>query len=815
MSQDSNGRSTLPEQAGVSLVLPAWNEAASIARAVNEAVCALAKISTRYEIIVVDDGSKDETAALVSAIAESNPAVRLIQHSVNRGYGAALRTGFQSASFELVAFTDSDCQFDLTELDRFVLLSRSYDIVCGYRIDRKDSPLRRLYSRVYNQLVRLLLHTGVRDVDCALKMFRRDTLSALNITESGFLVNAEILSQAKRKKQSVVEVGVSHRPRRAGVSTVSIGHIPVVLASLLRHWWNQVQFPALDPEHTSVEAAIPESDAHTRRFQIAQYLLFLVAAILLLSNLNYPLIDRDETRYGEIPREMIETNDWILPKLNFHPYCDKPVLLYWLCAGSYSIFGVSPGAARIVPALCGMGTLLISLWFGNRIFGARAGFLGGLTLLLSVGFLGGSRILLLDGLLTFLTTISLVAAYEAVRANQLNWKWWTVAAIAAGLGFLAKGPIAIVLLAPPLAIHCWLTKCATQLHVRHWLYLAVIVALINVPWFVAVSQRDPAFLTEFFYRHHLQRFAGAFHAEPFWYFLPILLVAGYPWTFMAIPYASFLLTQRESIRVIRSRSLGYLLLWSGWCVAFFSMSSCKLPTYILPAAPALALMIGHYLDRAVFTSVRGFGIEFSKHWSPWLATIATCLAGVGFITFGLWSGIEEHTAGLVIIGAWLLLMVGATLTMRCWPTPQVQWSVCVAATTILSAVVLHRHMPRFASAETIFGVGSSIAIGVRETAPIATIGHEWASVPFDLKRNDVQHFETGCLNELAAYAAQQEQTLLILRSDQDVDDLRKMLPLDTHLVEMTGRGPAKILMATTSPREVRIGSKPAAPQEMR
>ncbi|WP_428307938.1 glycosyltransferase [Lacipirellula sp.] len=796
---------------GISLVLPAWNEAESIERAVSEAEAALAIVSDCFEIIVVDDGSSDETAVRVTAMAATRPSVRLIRHEANRGYGAALRSGFEAANFELVAFTDADCQFNLTELDRFVLLSRDYEIVCGYRIDRKDSPLRCLYSRVYNQLVRLLLDTGVRDVDCALKMFRRETLNECDITENGFLVNAEIISQARRQGRSIVEVGVSHRPREAGASTVSIAHIPVVLASLVRHWWNKVQFSAADGQ-SAVEAKLsPEKAANDRRFRFAEFILILVAAILLLSNLNYPLIDRDETRYGEIPREMIESGDWTLPTLNFRPYYDKPVLLYWLCATSYSIFGVSPGAARIIPAICGLATLLATVWFGNRVLGRRAGFFAGLALFLSVGFLGGSRILLLDGLLTCFTTISFVAAYEAVKSDKLNWKWWTITALAAGLGFLCKGPISVVLLAPPLVMHCWLTKNPARLLVRHWAYLFAIVVLVNAPWFYAVSQRDPAFISEFFYRHNLQRFAGAFHAEPFWYFVPILLVAGHPWTFMAIPYASFLWSKKEPIRKLRSRSLSFPVLWSAWCFAFFSMSSCKLPTYILPAAPAFALMIGHYLDRAVFASIGGFGADFSRRWSPWLASMATCLAGIGFTIFMLMSGLESWTAGAAISGLWILLAAGAALSMRRWPTPAFQWSVCVSVTLILSAVVLHRNIPRFALAETVFGSGSPVALDVRGTIPMATIGHEWSSVPFDLDRNDVQHFEANCMSDLIEYAGQHEQAILVLKTDQQVEYLRKSLPPGKHLIKVADRGPAKVVLAVMkAPGEALIGAKPVA-----
>ena len=572
--------STIETSHSVSLVLPAWNEQQVIAQAVSEADHALSGLTDDYEIIVVDDGSTDATAQIVSEIAQANPRIRLISQHCNLGYGAALRTGFQAASKDLVAFTDADCQFDLRELDRLLMLSKDYQVVCGYRIDRQDTPLRCLYSRGYNILVRLLLGTGLRDVDCALKLFHQDVIQNLQITTDGFLVNSELLTQAKQQELSIVEVGVSHRPRAGGESTVSIGHIPHVLSSLVRYWWNAVHFPTDAPS-----TPFRESRDSRRRLMSWQMVLLALAALFMLSNLSYPLIDRDETRYAEIPREMVVTGNWVLPQLNFEPYYDKPPLLYWLCATSYSLFGVSEWSARLVPALAALLTLAATMWFGGRWFGRRAGFYSGLVLMLSAGFLFCSRYLLIDGVLMLLVTLSLCGALEAIRGQRVQIRWWLFASLCCGLAFLAKGPVALVLWLPPVFAFAWLSQSHAKPKLRHYALLLSVIAVVAAPWFILVSMQDERFLTEFFITHNMHRFAGEFHAKPIWFFIPVLLIAGHPWSYLAIPFTRFLTGGDNDSRTQRPPALGFLVLWSGWCFLFFTLSKCKLPTYLLRRHP--------------------------------------------------------------------------------------------------------------------------------------------------------------------------------------------------------------------------------------
>lgn len=241
---------------GISLVLPAYNEAAVIARAVREAQAALESHFEQFEVIVVDDGSHDDTATETVRAIETAPNARLVRHETNCGYGAALRTGFEAARFELVAFTDADCQFDLADLAPLARLAQEVPIAVGYRADRKDPWKRRFLSWGYNVLARALLGTRVRDVDCALKVFRREALAQLLPSSKGFFVNTEMLTRARQLGFDVAERAVTHRPRAAGASKVSLREVPRTARALLSFWWNEV-VRGPKPATTVVEAKLP------------------------------------------------------------------------------------------------------------------------------------------------------------------------------------------------------------------------------------------------------------------------------------------------------------------------------------------------------------------------------------------------------------------------------------------------------------------------------------------------------------------------------------------------------------------------------
>jgi glycosyltransferase involved in cell wall biosynthesis len=221
----------VPGALAVSIVLPAYNEEANIEQAIAEATRTADRLLGDHEIVVVDDGSTDRTAALARAVAERDPRVRVISHESNRGYGEALRTGFLDSRLSHVFFTDADLQFDLEELEGFLPYAGTVDVVAGYRLNRQDALPRRLMAYAWNLLVRVLFYVPVRDIDCAFKLFDRRVLREVDLESVGAMVNTELMVKLGRAGASVVEVGVHHRPRRAGEAR---GASPRVVLTALR-----------------------------------------------------------------------------------------------------------------------------------------------------------------------------------------------------------------------------------------------------------------------------------------------------------------------------------------------------------------------------------------------------------------------------------------------------------------------------------------------------------------------------------------------------------------------------------------------------
>jgi glycosyltransferase involved in cell wall biosynthesis len=192
---------------------------------------ALEPLVDDYEVIVVNDGSKDRTQEVVEELASRNPHVRCVTHPKNKGYGEALRTGFSSSTKELIFFTDGDKQFDIQEVKGFIPAIADADMVIGYRRPREDPPIRILYAIGWKLLVTMLFGYAARDIDCAFKLFRREVWENVKVNSGGATFSAEFLVKARRKGYRIKELRVTHYPRTAGSPT---GGNPRVIARAFR-----------------------------------------------------------------------------------------------------------------------------------------------------------------------------------------------------------------------------------------------------------------------------------------------------------------------------------------------------------------------------------------------------------------------------------------------------------------------------------------------------------------------------------------------------------------------------------------------------
>jgi len=214
-----NSKNTFFTSHSLSVVLPVHNEEEVIAKTLHNVVDTLTLWVKEFEVIVINDGSKDATKAIIESIIAVHPCVRIINHSINRGYGAALVSGFEAVSKELVFFTDSDGQFDLHDLAPFFPLIDIYDAVLGYRVHRQDTWIRRFNAYGWKVLVSSVFDLHVHDVDCAFKLYRADFFHEHRLETRGAMINTEILYKLKRFGYTYTQLGVRHLPRKSGRAT--------------------------------------------------------------------------------------------------------------------------------------------------------------------------------------------------------------------------------------------------------------------------------------------------------------------------------------------------------------------------------------------------------------------------------------------------------------------------------------------------------------------------------------------------------------------------------------------------------------------
>ncbi|MCP4576763.1 MAG: hypothetical protein GY846_10820 [Deltaproteobacteria bacterium] len=333
------------------------------------------------------------------------------------------------------------------------------------------------------------------------------------------------------------------------------------------------------------------------------------AMFLYFFGLNgYPLLDPDEGRYAEIPREMLESGDFITPRLNYVKYFEKPPLFYWLTAGSMALFGQKEWAVRLVPAIAGFLTLLLIMGLGKRIFDGRTGVMAAWIYLTSVTPTVLARLPIIDGVFSLILTATWGTWWLGYKAQTKPSRrvWYCISWTCLGLAVMTKGIAAIALTGLIVGGFIICRRDWRALLSFEWVPGLLIFAVIVVPWHWAVSSENPGFFHFYIVVQHFARLVSHEHAKPFWFFMAIFPFGMLLWVAFFFPAAvkSF----RKAFEAVRSprgdrgkgESILFLVIWVVGVIGLFSLSSCKLIPYILPAYPAMALLMADFIrDRSL------------------------------------------------------------------------------------------------------------------------------------------------------------------------------------------------------------------------
>jgi 4-amino-4-deoxy-L-arabinose transferase-like glycosyltransferase len=429
---------------------------------------------------------------------------------------------------------------------------------------------------------------------------------------------------------------------------------------------------------------------------------WLLVAVLLIwfANLEYrTLIKPDEGRYAEIPREMVASGDWVTPRLNDLKYFEKPPLQYWATAAAYSVFGEHQWTSRLWTGLTGFAGLLLAWFAGQRLFGREAAYYAALLLGSSMLYVMMGHINTLDMGVTFFITLGIFSFllaqqsrtdYRRGQADKTSRNWMLLAWAGMALAVLSKGLMGIILPGTAVFIYCAVQRDFTVLKRMHWTGGLALFLLITAPWFYLVMKANPEFFQRFFIYEHYTRFTtkelGRY--QPWYYFVPILLAGALPWTvflFDSLFHIGKPAGQGGDEKPFNAAL--FLLIWTIFIYVFFSISDSKLPSYLLPMFPALALLMGRRAAEirarllfwyivpvvpvalvflALGLAVGKFAdtpnqIELYPHYRIWLVTaslmlLAGLLSGMAL----LWKGKKPAALLIIALAALLSMQIGVS-----------------------------------------------------------------------------------------------------------------------------------------------------------
>ena len=447
------------------------------------------------------------------------------------------------------------------------------------------------------------------------------------------------------------------------------------------------------------------------------------------------LITTDEGRYATIALNMLQSGDWVTPRLNGLLYFEKPVLQYWIGALAFQLFGVSEFSARLWPGLAGFLTVAAVGFTAARLWGRDAGIRAFAIAGSMIWIVSNARFLSLDAGLSFFLTLALCAVLlaegnpEASAATRRRWIWLAWAAMAGAV--LSKGLIGVAIPGGVLFLACLWRRDFRLWRGMHWFSGLLIFFALTAPWFVLVSLRNPGFAEFFFIHEHFARYLSTTHRREgeWWYYLPWLLAGMLPWT-LALPWLFRAPRAGEGERTIKAHHL--LLVWSVFIFVFFSYSGSKLPSYILPILPALALLAALRLREARPAALGWFLLAPALLWALALA------ASTQVDRLAMPNTPADLLVPMIQAVRWgaLIFLAGAILSL---------WSLrkkCVTAAIVslafghfLATILLIQSYDHYGQLRSADKIARALTPLIGPETPVFSVGVYDHTLPFYLRRN--------------------------------------------------------------------------------
>jgi len=473
--------------------------------------------------------------------------------------------------------------------------------------------------------------------------------------------------------------------------------------------------------------------------------LLIAVALIWFANLEYrKLIKPDEGRYAEIPREMAASGDWVTPRLNDLKYFEKPPLQYWATAIAYTVFGEHQWTSRLWTGLTGFAGILLVWFAGLRLFGREAAGYAAILLGSSMLYALMGHINTLDMGVTFFITLGIAGLLlgQSVTDRNKQRNWMLLAWAALGLAVLSKGLMGLVLPGTALFLYAAVQRDFSVFKRMHWLAGLTVFLLVTAPWFYLVMKANPEFFQKFFIYEHYTRFTtkqlGRY--QPWYYFVPILLLGMLPWTLLM--FDALINTWRGS-KLPRNDSKAkafnaarFLLVWAVFIYLFFTVSDSKLPSYLLPMFPALALLMGKQLvemsPRKLFWLIAPILplTLLALGFAPFTAKLAdTPLQVQGYSAYAYWLVAAALVWSLGVIAALVLLRRRNTFKDRKFAAVLV-----LAISTLLAAQLGTSGYNTIAKERSAYFIAKAIRPYVKADEPFYSVDTYEQTLPFYLKR---------------------------------------------------------------------------------